>query len=223
MNDLDLRPLILSLQLSSITLVILFAIGLPLAWWLTTTRSRIWKPLIESIVALPLILPPTVLGFYLLLILGDRGWIGGIWSDLGLGSLAFSFTGLIVGSCVYSLPFVCQPLQTAFAGIGTKPLAFAQSLGASKLDYFFTVHLRLARRGILTAAVLGFAHTLGEFGVVLMLGGNIPGKTQVVSIAIYDLVEQLEYARAHQMSLIVLAISFTALAVLYALQNRRPA
>ncbi len=215
MNQIDFTPLWLSVKLASITTLVLLIIGLPLAWWLVQTKKTWLKSIVETIVALPLILPPTVLGFYLLIILGQTGMIGKYWFLLTGNSLAFTFTGLVIGSTLYSLPFVVQPLQTAFQLIGRVPLEVASSLRASKLDYFFTVHLPLAKRGLLSASILGFAHTLGEFGVVLMLGGNIPGSTRVVSIAIYDLVEQLEYTKAHIFSGSVLLISFGMLFLLF--------
>ena len=209
----------ITLALAGVTTVILLLVGTPLAWWLARTRAR-WKVALEAVVALPLVLPPTVLGFYLLVALGPFGPIGGTLEALGGHALAFTFTGLVVGSVVYSLPFVVQPLQDAFAGIGRGPLEAASTLGAGPLDRFFTVAVPLARRGFLTATTLGFAHTLGEFGVVLMIGGNIPGETQVLSIAIYDHVEALEYGRAHLLSGMLLAFSFALLVAVYALNRR---
>jgi len=215
----DLTALAITLKLATVTTVILLLLGTPFAWWLARTRWRL-KFLIEAVVALPLVLPPTVLGFYLLVALGPHGPIGALTERLGTGPLAFTFSGLVIGSVIYSLPFVIQPLQNAFAAIGTRPMEVAATLRASPLDRFFTVTLPLARPGILTAAVLGFAHTLGEFGVVLMIGGNIPGRTQVVSIAIYDHVEALDYAQAHWLSGLLLICSFLLLAVAYALNRR---
>ncbi len=221
MNDLDpdLVALLLSLKLAGITTLILLLLGTPLAWWLARTRWR-YRFLVEAVVALPLVLPPTVLGFYLLVALGPQGPIGGLMQALGGRPLAFTFTGLVVGSVFYSLPFVVQPLQAAFAAIGQRPLEVAATLRASPLDRFFSVAVPLARPGFLTAAVLGFAHTLGEFGVVLMIGGNIPGSTQVISIAIYDHVESLEYTRAHWLSGGLLLLSFLLLLAVYALNRR---
>ncbi len=209
----------LTLRLALTTTLILLLFGTPLAWWLAGTRSRV-RPIIEAVVALPLILPPTVLGFYLLIALGPSGPIGEFMALLGGAPLAFTFTGLVIGSVIYSLPFVVQPLQSAFAGIGQRPMEVAATLGASPLDRFFRVALPLARNGYLTAAVLGFAHTVGEFGVVLMIGGSIPGETQVLSIAIYDNVEMLEYGRAHWLAGGLLLLSFGLLMIVYA-ANRR--
>ena len=215
----DLTALLLTLRLAGITVVVLLIIGMPLAWWLSQTQSR-FKTAIEAMVALPLVLPPVVLGFYLLLALGPNGIFGKASIALGGTTLAFSFTGLVIGSAFYSLPFVVQPLQGAFTSIGKRPLEVAATLRASPLDRFFTVVVPLARNGFLTAIVLGFAHTLGEFGVVLMIGGNLPGVTQVVSIAIYDHVETLQYGQAHVLSGLLLVLSFTILLAVYALNRR---
>ncbi|WP_457673511.1 molybdate ABC transporter permease subunit [Thiolapillus sp.] len=215
----DIQALWLSLKLAAVTTVILLALGTPLAWWLARSRWR-YRFLVEALVALPLVLPPTVLGFYLLVALGPDGPIGGLVEALGGRPLAFTFTGLVVGSVFYSLPFVVQPLQNAFQAVGRRPLEVAATLGASPVDRFFSVALPLARPGLVTAAVLGFAHTLGEFGVVLMIGGNIPGSTQVISIAIYDHVEALEYGRAHWISGGLLLFSFALLLVVYGLNRR---
>jgi molybdate transport system permease protein len=212
---LDWGPLALALRLAGVTTAILLVIGTPLAWWLARSRARV-RPVVEAVVALPLVLPPTVLGFYLLVALGPRGPLGEPWAALGGGPLAFTFGGLVVGSVVYSLPFVVQPLQTAFEAVGRGPLEAAAALGAAPLDRFLTVAVPLARRGFLSAGVLGFAHTLGEFGVVLMIGGNVPGRTRVVSIAVYDHVEALEYAAAHRLSLVLLALSFVLLVAVFA-------
>jgi molybdate transport system permease protein len=217
--DIDLRPLWLTLRLAAASTLVLLALGLPFAWWLAGTRSRL-RSALEAAVALPLVLPPTVLGFYLLLLLGPHGPAGGAWRAAGLEPLVFSFSGLVIGSVVYSLPFVVQPLQAAFEGIGRLPIEVAATLRASPLDRFFTVALPLARRGVLTAITLGFAHTLGEFGVVLMIGGNIPGRTRVLSIAIYDHVERLEYGQAHLLSGGMLLFSFAVLWTVYALNRR---
>ncbi|MDP5290848.1 molybdate ABC transporter permease subunit [Oceanimonas sp. CHS3-5] len=215
----DMAALGLTLRLAGVTVLVLLVLGTPLAWWLSQTQRRI-KTAIEAVVALPLVLPPTVLGFYLLLALGPHGVIGGLSRALGGNSLAFTFTGLVIGSAFYSLPFVVQPLQGAFEAMGRRPLEVAATLGASPLNRFFTVAVPLARRGFLTAIVLGFAHTLGEFGVVLMLGGNIPGATQVISIAIYDHVEMLQYGQAHSLSALLLVLSFSILMAVYALNRR---
>lgn len=221
MNVMDWGPLWLTLQLAGVTVVVLLLVGTPLAWWLAFTRSR-FRTLAEAVVALPLVLPPTVLGFYLLVALGPHGLIGGPWKDLTGSALSFTFTGLVVASTLYSLPFVVQPLHGAFEAVGKKPLEAAWSLGASKLDAFFTVASPMAVRGYLSAVVLGFAHTLGEFGVVLMVGGNIPGVTKVLSIAIYDHVEVLDYTQAHVLSAVLLLFSFLILAIVYTVNRRLP-
>ena len=218
-NEADLTALAITLKLAAVTTMILLILGTPLAWWLARSRSRL-KFILEAIVALPLVLPPTVLGFYLLVTLGPRGPVGALMESLGGRPLAFTFTGLVIGSVIYSLPFVVQPLQNAFEAIGRRPLEVAATLRASSIDRFFTVAGPLARPGFLTAAVLGFAHTLGEFGVVLMIGGNIPGQTQVASIAIYDHVESLEYSHAHWLSAGLLLLSFIMLILVYALNRR---
>jgi molybdate transport system permease protein len=189
-------------------------IGTPIAWWLSQTKFK-FKAVFEAIIALPLILPPTVLGFYLLITLGYNGPIGKLLESLGGSSIAFTFTGLVIGSVIYSMPFVVQPLQNSFSSVGRKPLEVAATLGASKIDRFFSVAVPLSRSGFITAAVLGFAHTVGEFGVVLMIGGNIPGETGVVSIAIYDHVEAMEYGQAHWLAGGLLATSFLMLLFVY--------
>ncbi len=219
LSDDDLAALVITLKLAAFSTFILLVIGTPLAWWLARTRWR-FKFLVEAVVALPLVLPPTVLGFYLLIALGPHGPVGGLMEALGGRPLAFTFAGLVIGSVFYSLPFVVQPLQGAFATIGRRPLEVAATLRASPLDRFFTVAVPLAGPGFLTATVLGFAHTLGEFGVVLMIGGNIPGETQVLSIAIYDHVEALEYGQAHWLSAGLLLLSFLMLMLVYALNRR---
>lgn len=203
----------LTLALASLVTCVLLAIGTPLAWWLANTRSRA-KDWIGTLVALPLVLPPTVLGFYLLIALGPNGPLGQLTASLGLGTLPFTFSGLVVASVFYSLPFVVQPLQNAFEAMGPRPMEVAASLRASPRDAFFTVAVPLAAPGFLTAAVLGFAHTIGEFGVVLMIGGNIPGKTRVLSMQIYDHVEALDYARAHWLAGGMLVFSFVVLLVM---------
>ncbi len=219
LSEADLTALSITLQLAGISTAILLLLGTPLAWWMARTRWR-FKFLLEAVVALPLVLPPTVLGFYLLVALGPHGPVGQLMTALGGQPLAFTFTGLVIGSVLYSLPFVVQPLQDAFTAIGARPLEVAATLRAAPLDRFFSVALPLARSGFLTAAVLGFAHTVGEFGVVLMIGGNIPGETHVASIAIYDHVEALEYQQAHWLSAGLLLLSFLLLTVVYALNRR---
>ncbi|ASI67341.1 MULTISPECIES: molybdate ABC transporter permease subunit [Diaphorobacter] len=215
----DWAAIWLTLQLASVTTVLLLVLCTPLAWWLAHTRSR-WRGPVGAVVALPLVLPPTVIGFYLLVSMGPGGAIGQLTEALGLGRLPFTFPGLVVGSLVYSLPFAVQPLQRAFEALGRRPLEVAATLGASPLDRFFSVALPLARPGFVTAAILSFAHTVGEFGVVLMLGGNIPGVTRVVSVQIYDHVEALEYAQAHWLAGGMVAFSFIVLMLLHWLQPR---
>ena len=219
LNEFDISALIVTLKLASLSTIILLLIGTPIAWWLSQTRFK-FKVIFEAIIALPLVLPPTVLGFYLLITLGSNGPVGKLLESLGGSSIAFTFSGLVVGSVIYSIPFVVQPLQNSFSGIGSRPLEVAATLGASPLDRFFTVAVPLARSGFMTAAVLGFAHTVGEFGVVLMIGGNIPGETGVLSIAIYDHVEAMEYGQAHWLSGGLLILSFIMLLFVY-LFNRR--
>ena len=212
--DSDVQAIWLTLRLAAVVTVILLLVGTPVAWWLACTRSR-FKGVVGAVVALPLVLPPSVLGFYLLLAMGPNGPVGRLTDAIGIGSLAFTFWGLVVASVFYSFPFMVQPLQSAFEAIGKRPLQVATTLGASRLDAFFTVVVPLARPGFLTASILTFAHTVGEFGVVLMIGGNIPGVTRVASVQIYDHVEALEYAQAHRMSAVMLAFSFLVLLVLY--------
>ncbi len=217
-SEADTSALIITLKLALVTTSILLVFGAPLAWWLARTRYR-FKAVVETIVALPLVLPPTVLGFYLLVALGPNGPVGGALAAMGLGALPFTFTGLVLGSVIYSLPFVVQPLQTAFNGIDTRTLEAASTLRASPLDRFFSLVLPMSKPGIITAATLGFAHTMGEFGVVLMIGGNIPGETQVLSIAIYDHVEALEYGQAHGLSAGLLLFSFVVLFLVYRMRQ----
>lgn len=219
MQHLELAPLWLTLKLAAVTTFTLLVLGTPLAWWLSRTRSRA-KTAIEALVALPLVLPPTVLGFYLLIGLGPNGIIGAPWHAVTGSGLAFTFQGLVIGSVLYSLPFVVQPLQNAFEAVGERWLEAAASLRASPLDAFFSVVTPLSRSGFVTAATLGFAHTVGEFGVVLMIGGNIPGRTQVLSIAIYDHVETLEYAQAHLLSAGLLMFSFVVLFAVYRINRQ---
>ena len=218
---MDWGPLWLTVQLAGVTVVVLLIVGTPLAWWLAFTQSR-FRTMVEAVVALPIVLPPTVLGFYLLVALGPHGFVGGPWKDLTGSALSFTFTGLVIASTFYSLPFVVQPLHGAFEAVGRNPLEAAWALRASKFDAFLSVASPMAIRGYLSAIVLGFAHTLGEFGVVLMVGGNIPGQTKVLSIAIYDHVEVLEYAQAHLLSGILLVFSFLILAAVYTINRRLP-
>ena len=214
LDSVALAAIWLTFKLASVTTLILLLIGTPIAWWLARTPSRMKGP-IGAVVALPLVLPPTVLGFYLLVAMGPNGFIGQFTQSLGLGTLPFTFAGLVVGSVFYSLPFVVQPLQNAFEAIGERPLEAAATLRAGPWDTFFSVVLPLARPGFITASILGFAHTVGEFGVVLMIGGNIPGQTRVVSVQIYDHVEAMEYAQAHWLAGGMLLFSFLVLLVLY--------
>ncbi|MCH2339720.1 molybdate ABC transporter permease subunit [Pseudomonas sp. NPDC047963] len=215
LDDASLSAIWLTLKLASITTVLLLLLGTPIAWWLARTRSRLKGP-IGAVVALPLVLPPSVLGFYLLVAMGPNGPVGQLTQTLGMGVLPFTFAGLVVGSVFYSMPFVVQPLQNAFEAIGERPLEAAATLRAGPLDTFFTVVLPLARPGFVTASILGFAHTVGEFGVVLMIGGNIPEKTRVLSVQIYDHVEALEYTQAHWLAGGMLLFSFLVLLTLYA-------
>lgn len=217
--SIDLAPLLLSASLATVSTLILILLGAPLAWWLARTRSRL-QPVVQAIVAMPIVLPPTVLGFYLLLLLGPQGSIGSWWLQLTGDTLTFSFAGLVIASCIYSLPFAVQPMQNAFESLPEGNLEAAWTLGASKFNAFVTVAVPLSLRGFISAAVLSFAHTLGEFGVVLMVGGNIPGETRVVSIAIYDHVESLNYAAAHQLSLILIAFAFAVLFTMFVINRR---
>ncbi len=216
----DLSAIWLTLKLATLVTIILLLIGTPIAWWLARTRS-VWKAPVGALVALPIVLPPTVLGFYLLVTLGPNGPIGQLTQALGLGVLPFTFAGLVVGSVLYSMPFVVQPLQNAFESIGERPLEVAATLRAAPWDAFFTVALPLAKPGYLTATILGFAHTVGEFGVVLMIGGNIPAQTRVVSVQIYDHVEALEYTQAHWLSAGMVLFAFLVLLALYTLNPSR--
>lgn len=218
LTDSDLQALWLTVRLASVVTVILLMVGTPIAWWLARSHSP-WKGPLSAVVALPLVLPPSVLGFYLLLAMGPQGPVGQLTRALGVGPLPFTFWGLVLASVFYSLPFMVQPLQNAFESIGDRYLEVAATLRASPLDAFCTVALPLARPGFLTAAILTFAHTVGEFGVVLMIGGNIPGVTRVASVQIYDHVEAMEYGPAHRMAAVMLIFSFLVLLALYA---RRP-
>jgi molybdate transport system permease protein len=220
-SDDDIAALWLTFQVAGLTTVLLLLLGTPLAWWLARTES--WgKGIVNALIALPLVLPPTVLGFYLLVLLGPHGPVGGLMAELGLSTLPFTFKGLVVASVVYSLPFVVQPLYTAFTAIGRHSLEAAATLRAGPLDTFFSVVVPMAKPGFLTAAILGFAHTVGEFGVVLMIGGNIPGKTRVVSVQIYNHVEAMEYGRAHWLAGGLLVFSFSVLLLLYSVLKNHP-
>ena len=221
MSELELGPVWLSLKLAAVTVIVLLLIATPLAWWLAFTRRRA-RVIVEAIVALPLVLPPTVLGFYLLILLGPAGGIGHFWATVTNSTLTFSFAGLVVASVIYSFPFAVQPLQTAFEGVGRAPLEAAATLGATPFEAFLRVASPAALRGYVSALVLSFAHTLGEFGVVLMVGGNIPGRTKVISIAVYEHVETLEYAQAHVLAAGLLVFSFVVLVCVYALNRRVP-
>lgn len=221
LSDADITTLWLTLRVATISTVLMLLLGTPIAWWLAHTQSR-WKGFCNALVALPLVLPPSVLGFYLLILMGPKGPIGQFTTELGLGTLPFTFPGLVVASVLYSIPFVVQPLQTAFATIGHQPLEAAATLGASPLDAFLSVVMPLARPGLLTATILGFAHTIGEFGVVLMVGGNIPGKTRVVSVQIYNHVEALEYEQAHWLAGGLLVFSFSVLLLMYSVLKTSP-
>jgi len=217
--EFDWQPVWLTLKLATATTLLLLIVGTPIAWWLSQTRCRL-KHVVGAVVAMPLVLPPTVLGFYLLVFLGPNGPGGQLTQALGVGMLPFTFSGLVFASVLYSLPFVVQPLQNAFEALGRRPLEVAATLRSSGLDRFFHVAVPLARPGFLTAMVLGFAHTVGEFGVVLMIGGNIPGETKVLSVAIYDHVETLEYGQAHILSAGMVGFAFVVLLLLYLLNGR---
>ena len=221
-SDADLTAIWLTVRLATVVTIVLLIIGTPLAWWLARTRSW-WKGPMSAVVALPLVLPPTVLGFYLLLAMGPHGPVGKFTEAVGLGTLPFTFWGLVVGSVFYSMPFVVQPIQNAMEVIGERPLEAAATLRAGPWDRFFSVVMPLARPGFITATILGFAHTVGEFGVVLMIGGNIPGETRVVSVQIYDHVEALDYGQAHWLAGAMVLFSFLVLMALYLFQRSRPA
>ena len=221
LSEADLTAIWLTLRLATTVTLVLLVIGTPIAWWLARSRAW-WKSIVAAVVALPLVLPPTVLGFYFLIAMGPQGPIGELTNALGLGTLAFSFWGLVIASVVYSMPFVVQPLQNSMQALGDRPLEVAATLRAGPWDRFFTVVVPLAKPGFITASILGFAHTVGEFGVVLMIGGNIPGSTRVVSVQVYDHVEALEYAQAHNLAAILVAFSFAVLTALYFAQGNKP-
>lgn len=216
----DWQAIFLTLRLATLVTIILLVIATPVAWWLTTTRSKL-KPIVGALVALPLVLPPTVIGFYLLIAMGPSGPVGEFTQSLGLGTLPFTFAGLVIASVIYSFPFVVQPIQNSFEALGKRPLEVAATLRASRLDTFFTVILPLANPGFITATILGFAHTVGEFGVILMIGGNIPGETQVISVLIYEHVESLQYAQAHSLSAAMIIFSFVVLLLLYSFNQKQ--
>jgi molybdate transport system permease protein len=219
LSDADIGALWLTLRLATTVTILLLIIGTPIAWWLSRTSSWLKGP-VAAIVALPLVLPPTVLGFYLLIAMGPNGFIGEFTQSLGLGTLPFTFWGLVFASIIYSMPFVVQPLHNAMEAIGERPLEVAATLRASPFDRFFTIVLPLAKPGFITASILGFAHTVGEFGVILMIGGNIPDETRVVSVQVYDHVESLEYAQAHSLSALLVIFSFVVLLALYGSQRK---
>lgn len=218
-SEADITAIWLTLRLATTVTVLLLLIGTPMAWWLARTHSR-WKAPIGAVVALPLVLPPTVIGFYLLVALGPNGWLGQLTQSLSLGTLPFTFWGLVVASVFYSMPFVVQPIQNAIETIGERPLEVAATLRARPLDQFFTIILPLAKPGFITAIILGFAHTVGEFGIVLMIGGSIAGETQVASIQIYEHVESLRYSQAHSLAALMLVFSFIVLLSLYLFQRK---
>lgn len=222
MEAISLEPVWLSLELAVVTTVVLLALSTPLAWWLARSKS-VWRAPVGAVVTLPLVLPPSVMGFYILVVLGPHGPLGQFTQSMGWGLLTFTFPGLVIGSLVYSLPFAVQPLQGAFEALGDRPMEVAATLGANPVDAFFSVVLPLVRPGVFTATVLTFAHTIGEFGVVLMIGGNIPGKTQVVSTEIYTFVEAMEYDKAHILAGGMLVFSFVVLLALSFLNRRAKA
>ena len=222
LSEADLGAIWLTLRLATTVTILLLIIGTPIAWWLARTKSCLKAP-IAALVALPLILPPTVLGFYLLIAMGPNGFIGEFTQSLGLGTLPFTFWGLVVASIIYSIPFVVQPIQNAMEALGERPLEVAATLRAGPIDRFFTVVIPLAKPGFITASILGFAHTVGEFGVILMIGGNIPDETRVVSVQVYDHVESLEYAQAHSLSALLVIFSFVVLLALYWSQRKNGA
>ena len=220
LNEANLVAIFLSLKLALLVTCLLLLVGTPIAWWLARTKSPL-KGVIGAIVALPIVLPSSVMGFYLLVAMGPNGPLGKLTQSLGLGTLPFTFSGLVIASVFYSLPFVVQPIQNAFEAIGDRPLETAATLRASPQDCFFSVVVPLARPGFFTAIVLGFAHTVGEFGIVLMIGGNIPGVTRVISVQIYDYVEAMEYANAHELAALMLIFSFLVLLALFTLSPNK--
>lgn len=219
LSDADMTAILLTLKLASVVTILLLIIGTPIAWWLAKTKSWLKAP-VGAVVALPLVLPPTVLGFYLLIAMGPNGWVGQITQKMGIGLLPFTFWGLVIASVFYSLPFVVQPIQNAIEALGQRPLEVAATLRANWWDRFFTVVIPLAKPGFITAAILGFTHTVGEFGVVLMIGGNIPNQTRVVSVQIYDHVEAMEYGKAHGLAGMMVVFSFIVLLSLYIFQRK---
>lgn len=214
----DIGAILLTLKLASLATMLLLLISTPIAWWLANTQNRLKEP-VSALISLPLVLPPTVLGFYLLLAMGPHGPIGYLTQSMNLGTLPFTFTGLLIASTIYSLPFVVQPIQNAMEAIGRRPLEVAATLGANRWDSFIHVVLPLARPGFLTAAILGFTHVIGEFGIVLMIGGNIPGSTRVISVQIYDHVEAMNYSQAHRLAAAMILFSFTVLLLIYKINN----
>ena len=221
LSPADIAALWLTFKVAGLTTVILLLVGTPIAWWLAWTHSR-WRGVCNALIAMPLVLPPTVMGFYLLILMGPKGVVGQLTDSIGLGTLPFTFGGLVVASVLYSMPFVVQPLQSSFSAIGRQPLEAAATLRASPWDTFFSVVIPLAKHGFLTASILGFAHTVGEFGVVLMVGGNIPGETGVVSVQIFNHVEAQEYVQAHWLAGGLLVFSFTVLLILYSVLKTQP-
>ena len=215
----DITALLLTIKLASVTTILLLLFGIPVAWWLARSNSRT-KVIVEAMVALPLVLPPTVLGFYLLIIMGPQGPLAGILDYMGIRTLAFTFTGLVIGSFVYSMPFVVQPIHEGFVAIGRRPMEVAATLRSSPFNRFITIAIPMTKSSIITGAVLGFAHTIGEFGVVLMIGGNIPGETHVVSIAIFNHVEALEFSQAHSLSFFLVLFSFLRLVSVYVMKGK---
>lgn len=220
LTEADMAAIWLTVRLAGTVTLLLLLVGTPIAWWLARTRSWVKGP-VSAIVAMPLVLPPTVLGFYLLIAMGPDGFIGQLTSSLGLGTLPFTFWGLVVASIVYSLPFVVQPIQNAIEALGDRPLEIAATLHSGPIDRFFTVVIPIAKPGFITAIILGFAHTVGEFGIVLMIGGNIPGETQVISVLLYEHVEVMNYGHAHNLALLMVVFSFLVLLGLYSFQRRK--
>lgn len=221
-SEADLAAIWLTIRLASTVTLFLLLIGTPIAWWLARTKSWLKGP-VSALVAMPLVLPPTVLGFYLLIAMGPDGFIGALTQKLGLGTLPFTFWGLVIASIIYSLPFVVQPIQNSIEALGNRPLEAAATLRAGPFDRFFTVVLPMAKPGFITAVILGFAHTVGEFGIVLMIGGNIPGETQVISVLLYEHVEVMNYEHAHNLAAVLVIFSFVVLLGLYSFQRKQQA